>query len=104
MTRKETVMLAGVIYPHYMGGFGQLEDLRAEAAKGKRGIRSLPTCRASSCPTARHVAATVSLPIVFGFAGAATSIVTSSLSLVSIRINLWIENGRNCQFRNFGNL
>jgi phage protein U len=24
-----------VIYPHYMGGFGQLKDMRAEAAKGK---------------------------------------------------------------------
>lgn len=31
---EETVGLRGIIYPHYMGGFGQLERMRESAAGG----------------------------------------------------------------------
>lgn len=38
---EEGVRMRGTIYPHYMGGFGQLEQMRSEAAKGKpRGVVS----------------------------------------------------------------
>lgn len=38
---EETVTLHGVIYPHYYGGFGQLERMRQEAARGiPRGVVS----------------------------------------------------------------
>lgn len=32
---SETVALDGVIYPHFKGGLGQLDAMRAEAGKGK---------------------------------------------------------------------
>lgn len=32
---EETIELSGVIYPHYAGGFDQLEDLKNEAGKGE---------------------------------------------------------------------
>lgn len=32
---EETLEFSGVIYPHYRGGFKQLEKLRAQAGKGK---------------------------------------------------------------------
>ncbi|MQP64702.1 phage tail protein [Niveispirillum sp. SYP-B3756] len=31
----DTITLAGVIYPHYRGGLGQVDAMRAEAAKGQ---------------------------------------------------------------------
>lgn len=31
----DTITLAGVIYPHYKGGLGQVDAMRAEAAKGQ---------------------------------------------------------------------
>lgn len=31
----ETITLSGVIYPHWRGGIGQIDAMRAEAAKGK---------------------------------------------------------------------
>lgn len=31
----ETVSLSGMIYPHYKGGLGQLDAMRAEAGKGE---------------------------------------------------------------------
>lgn len=31
----DTIKLAGVIYPHYRGGFGQVAAMRAEAGKGR---------------------------------------------------------------------
>ena len=31
----ETVSLSGVIYPHYRGGLGQLDRMRAEAGRGE---------------------------------------------------------------------
>ncbi|TAN71131.1 MAG: phage tail protein, partial [Magnetospirillum sp.] len=31
----ETIALSGVILPHYRGGLGQLDAMRAEAGKGK---------------------------------------------------------------------
>lgn len=33
---EESVRLHGVIFPHFFGGFGQLEQMRADAAKGKK--------------------------------------------------------------------
>lgn len=37
----ESASLTGVIYPHYFGGFGQLENMRKEAARGvPRGVVS----------------------------------------------------------------
>lgn len=32
---EETISLSGTILPHYRGGLGQLDAMRAEAAKGK---------------------------------------------------------------------
>lgn len=32
---KETLELSGTIYPHYKGGLGQLDAMRAEAGKGE---------------------------------------------------------------------
>ncbi len=32
---EDRVQLEGVIYPHFRGGMGQLEQMRAEAAKGE---------------------------------------------------------------------
>ena len=32
---EETISLRGVIHPHYRGGPGQLDRMRAEAAKGE---------------------------------------------------------------------
>ena len=38
---EERVTLHGVIYPHYYGGFVQLENMRREAARGRpRGVVS----------------------------------------------------------------
>ena len=31
----ETITLAGTIYPHYRGGFGQIDAMRAEAGTGR---------------------------------------------------------------------
>jgi phage protein U len=32
---EDTITLSGVIYPHYRGGLGQLNDLRQQAATGE---------------------------------------------------------------------
>ncbi len=32
---EDTITLEGVIYPHYKGGFGQLDAMRSSAANGK---------------------------------------------------------------------
>jgi len=32
---KETIGLSGVIYPHYLGGTNQIQNLKIEAEKGK---------------------------------------------------------------------
>lgn len=32
---EETIELSGVVYPHFRGGLGQIESMRAEAGKGE---------------------------------------------------------------------
>lgn len=32
---RDAITLQGVVYPHYRGGLGQIESMRAEASKGK---------------------------------------------------------------------